>query len=675
MGSSASMVGLLQKAIPGLRVSGESIDRTAYSRDLWPRRNFDLRDGSGLGSTEPAAIAWPTSTEQVSWILRLCAEEGISVVPFGAGSGVCGGISPHAKSLILDLKGMARWRRLDERAPELDVEAGALGLPLEERLQAKGWTIGHFPSSILCSTVGGWVAARGAGQCSGRYGKVEDMVASLELVDGRGHVHQIDRHPHGPDLLPLVIGSEGTLGVITSATFRLHRNPTSRVFAGWELPSMRAGWMAIRELYQAGLRPAVCRLYDPFDSFLARTKTRENDGRVSKPRSDHRSTRVLLRALRFPKAINQLVDLTANRLLGRSHLILIWEGEGDEPRRDAERAARLLREAQARSLGEEPARHWMTHRYSVSYRMSPMFMDGGFVDTLEVAAPWSSLEAVYDGVRRALGAHVFVMAHMSHAYPDGCSIYFSFAGQGRDDQESRRIYDHAWADAMQASVEAGGTLSHHHGIGRSKATGLARELGPQGVLLLQAVMRAFDPEGICNPGNLLPPRGETPTAYGRRPRGQAPIELDGESLLVHTAGDVSLAELQARLAQDGLTLRGAHVPGDRSVRQWLSQGAVGGPDPWSDPVDHLVAGLEADIGEHGKLSLRPMPRRATGPDLSALVCGTSLGVIQAASLRVESRTSASSVALRYQGERRTSLNQGELLLWRAVERELERLSR
>lgn len=504
----------LARALPGVRTSDDPADRVAYARDLWPRHHLAVRAGN-VGEHRPAGIVWPSSTEEVARVVRWAYETETPVVPFGAGSGVCAGVLPHDRMIVLDLKKMSRWRALDERARTLDVEAGQMGLPLEEDLERRGFTLGHFPSSILCSTVGGWVAARSAGQCSGRYGKIEDMVLALECVTGTGEVLTLRHRTSGPNLLPLVVGSEGTLAVVTSATLRLHRRPTERAFAAFSFPTTEHGWEAMRAIFQSGLRPAVSRLYDPFDAMLARR------GSVKKGGADAGGTpglgAAMLRSLlRRPGAINELLEGSiGSKVLGGSLLVLIYEGEGDAPARDLEATRALLETMRARYEGEGPARKWLLHRYSVSYRQAPVFAAGLFSDTMEVAAPWSKLGALYDGVRRALGAHVFVMAHMSHAYPDGCCIYFSFAGTAAKegagwDARCETTYDRAWKAALAAAVEAGGTLAHHHGAGRSKAPRLGSEIGDGGVRAVRALMRAFDPKGILNPGNLVP---DAPSPY------------------------------------------------------------------------------------------------------------------------------------------------------------------
>lgn len=517
----------LERAVPNVQTSEDAADRVAYSRDLWPRHHLAVRAGN-VAEHRPRAIVWPTSTEQVRQIVAWANETGTPLVPFGAGSGVCAGVLPHDKIVVVDLKRMARWRAFDPIAGTLDVEAGHMGLPLEEELNRRELTLGHFPSSILCSTVGGWVAARSAGQCSGMYGKIEDMILELECVTGSADVVRLHHRTSGPNLIPLVTGSEGTMAIVTSARLRLHPKPQARAFAGFSFPTTEHGWEAMRALFQAGLRPAVSRLYDPFDAMLARQGSvkKESSGSGKTPGL---GTAALRHLLRKPGFINELLEgRIGSTLLGGSLVVLIFEGTGDGPQREMEQARALFESMHGTYDGEAPARRWLRHRYSVSYRQAPVFAAGLFSDTMEVAAPWSKLRALYDGVRLALGAHVFVMAHLSHAYADGCCIYFSFAGTAATgtgvkrsagwDERCEVTYDRAWKAAMAAAIEAGGTLAHHHGVGRSKAPRMMHELGLGGIDTVRALLRAFDPNGILNPGNLLPPPSPSPYINDAHPK-------------------------------------------------------------------------------------------------------------------------------------------------------------
>lgn len=631
----ARWVEALERAHPGLPCSNAPVDRICYARDLWPRHHLAVRAGR-IAEHAPAAVAWPRDTAEVQRLVAWCAAEGVELVPFGAGSGVCSGVLPSEQTLVVDLKRMARWRRLDPEAGTVEVEAGVQGIRFEEELQARGLTVGHFPSSILCSTVGGWVAARGAGQCSGLYGKIEDMVVSLECVDGRGERARLHRRAHGPSLVPLWVGSEGVLGIVTSVALRLHPFPEHRSLAGYAFGHLDEGWEAIRALVQRGLRPAVCRLYDPFDSLLARLgavrpRRHAAAGGNAVGRGAALQAKLMGSALLRPRVANGAIAALGSRLLGGSLLVLVFEGPRDDCEAQLAEADRLTHQAGARRLGPGPARHWLAHRYGISYRQAPVFIAGGFADTMEVAAPWSRLGELYGAVREALGRHAVVMAHLSHAYPDGCSIYFTFAGAGRDDADCERRYDRAWSDALDATVRAGGTLSHHHGVGRSKATKLGAELGV-GVELVAAVRQAHDPAGILNPGNMRPAQGGRRPP--RRPCPQTP-SVDERSLLVHAPGQMRLDALERHLAGRGLSL-GASAGGEADVSSWLAAGAPGGPDPWLDPVDHLLAGFSVELPSGAGIDLAPGPRRAVGPDLSGLFFGTGerAGRFSSAHLRV-----------------------------------------
>jgi alkyldihydroxyacetonephosphate synthase len=623
----------IASAAPHVPQSQSPVDRALYARDLWPRHHLAVRDGE-IAAHEPSLVVWPRSTAEVAAIVRTAAAEGAPIAPFGAGSGVCGGTLPDRRTVVVDMKRMERIVGIDEARGILDVEAGAMGIRLEEDLEDRGYTLGHFPSSILCSTVGGWIAARSAGQCSGLYGKIEDMVVDLECVLGDGRVVTFARRTHGPDLTPILVGSEGVLGVVTRARLRLHRAPAERTFAAYSFPSVPAGFEAMREMFQAGLRPAVSRLYDAFDSWMAKRGSVKTDGpKVKKSEARSRGQRFAIKSLlRAPNLLNELVDRIGDKAFGGVTLVLVFEGTADEGRADRARAAAIAQRHGARDLGEGPARHWFAHRYSVSYRQAPIFMAGAFSDTMEVAAPWSRLGELYESVRRAMRGKVFVMAHLSHAYPDGCSIYFTFAGSSPTRAEAEAKYDAVWADALDAAIAAGGTLSHHHGVGRSKAPKLGSELG-LGIEIVHALRGVFDPSGILNPGNLVPRSSDR-----RGPEAEIPksVRFDDVSLLAHAPGTATLGAVEEAAAARGLSLRVAGLDPAETVAHFLARGAPGSLDPWLDPVDHFVAGFTAKMTSGADLVVRPGPRRAVGPDLYALFHGQGerAGVLTSAHLRV-----------------------------------------
>jgi len=621
-------------SVPGLRVSGASSDLFAAARDLWPRGLVDIQSGD-LPENRPAAVVWPERAEEICQLLELARREGFRVVPFGAGSGVCGAVLPDDRTIVIDSKRMADFR-IEREAPVVHAGAGVLGLTLEQELEKAGYTAGHFPSSIVCSTVGGWVAARGAGQCSSRYGKIEDMVAGLDCVLGTGDFVPMRRRRSGPDLVPLVTGSEGTLGFITQVTLRLHPAPRVRRFLAYSCVNIESGFEILRTMMQSGLRPEVARLYDPIDSVLlgqsSNTKKSAKNSSAAVGRWFGGAAR---RALQKPRWLQRAIEALEGNVLGGATLILIFEGEADEAEQDAARAAAICSRAAARFLGEGPARRWLAHRYAVSFRQSSAFRLGAFTDTMEIAAPWSKLDAVYEGVRRELSEHALVMAHLSHAYPDGCSIYFTFSALGASGGHARERYEAAWRAGLGAVLAAGGNLSHHHGVGRSKAARLAAELG-QGTVLLERLRSAWDPSGMFNPGALEASDEESRTSL---PDARPAFALDELAQLAEVDARLSLGAVEALLDRANLTLGLSEAaPWSASVADWIALGFPGAVDAWADPVASRVAGFEARVGSvHARV--RATPRRATGPDLLSLFAGArgQVGVVERAQLALVKR--------------------------------------
>jgi alkyldihydroxyacetonephosphate synthase len=613
----------VREVLPELSSSERAVDRAAAARDAWPR-HLIAEASAPAQRPEPALVVWPEHPEQVEALVALARKHGAPLIPYGAGSGVCGAVQASPGAIVVDMKRLTGLRvRRDEGV--VDVQAGVLGVDLEAELERQGLTAGHYPSSILCSTVGGWVAARGAGQCSSRYGKIEDMVESADCVLGTGEALRLSRRFGGPNLLGLMIGSEGTLGLVTSARLRLHAAPAARAFAAYRLPSFERGAEAMRVLMQAGLRPAVMRLYDPLDSYLlGRGKVADAEGR--EPRSSGVPSGFWLRAaLGSPRALAAAIAGFEHFLSASASLILIFEGEREEARADLDRAERLLRELSGQSLGEQPARSWLAHRYAVSYRQSKVFQQGAFNDTLEVAAPWARLSQVYGAVREAAGAHALVLAHLSHAYPDGCSIYFTLVATRRGAALAR--YD-ALLDAVLGSALAeGATLSHHHGVGTSKAHWLDAELGG-GLETLRRLRRAWDPDRLLNPATFEPLR-EAPRVTLREP---VP-GVDAVSGIATFRAQTPLSELEAAAQAKGFSLGLLGAPPAITLGSYIDAGLPGAPDARSDPVRGFVCGIEAK-GAVAKFRLLPAPRRAVGPDLTALCLGAfgSIARVESASL-------------------------------------------
>ncbi|GAB4524497.1 MAG: hypothetical protein Tsb0020_42660 [Haliangiales bacterium] len=539
----------LERIVGPRRVSVRELDLHTYSRDMWPRLLLAVRDVGVPTPHRPHAVVWPESTAEVAAIVRLARSRGLPIIPYGGGSGVCGGTVPIYGGITIDLKRMDNLREVSGDDLICDVEAGANGERFERELARRGYTFGNFPSSIYCSTVGGWLATRAAGQMSTKYGKVEDRVTGLTADTGRGDIVETDalvRASRGPSWTQLLLGSEGTLGVITSARLRLAPAPAIRILRGYQFESVAHGVEAMRRVLQRGLAPAVLRLYDDVDTLMqVVTKRRGDDpagttgdrfapalglGAGALPTLpmglDEAAPKSMLRqaaglfgrqrarlgqalrrdamgaALARPRWANGILGAVAERALRRGCKFIIGL-EGARVRTEVE--ARLtfgeIERAGGHDLGEGPGRSWYEHRYAISYAMSPTFRDGAFVDTMEVASSWDRLLDLYDAVREAIGRHALVMAHFSHAYPDGCSIYFTFAATGSDRRDAERTYDAIWRDGLQAASRVGGTISHHHGVGLLKAPYMVGE-HREAMRILRALKRSLDPDGILNPGKL-----------------------------------------------------------------------------------------------------------------------------------------------------------------------------
>jgi alkyldihydroxyacetonephosphate synthase len=361
---------------------------------------------------------------------------------------------------------MARTRAIDETNLLASFGAGKNGLEAEQEVATRGLTIGHWPQSVAISSVGGWIATRASGQFSTAYGNIEDIVHSIEAVLPDGELVVLGRGPRasaGPDLRHIMLGSEGTLGVITGVTFSLRRAPAARAVAAFEAPDMNTGFEFQREVIQSGWRPPVARQYD---------------------------------------------EREAARLDARmSCCLVLMVHEGPAALVAAEKAA--VCEIAARfGLTTAPpdiVDHWLEHRNTVP-SWSAFLERNVIVDTVEVSAGWDAIGAVYDDAVTALKALPGCLngsAHSSHAYRSGLNLYFSFAIRGEDATTLEASYVAAWTAIMEATDRHGGSLSHHHGIGRVRAPWLERELGASGVALLRKLKTALDPTDMMNPGALF----------------------------------------------------------------------------------------------------------------------------------------------------------------------------
>ncbi len=496
-----NVVDRLKEALGADAVSVTDVDRRACARDLWPATTIAIREGD-FGPL-PDCVAWASSEEDVRKVLAVAVETGTPVIAYGGGSGVCGGTVAVQGGIILDLKRMDRVLALDAVSGTVTAQAGMMGERLERALEEKGFTMGHFPSSIYCSTLGGWLAARSAGQLSTKYGKIEDMVLGIAAVLPDGRVLRTKASPRsaaGPNWTQLLVGSEGTLGIITEGTLRVCPLPEHRAFRGFLFSDVPTGLDSIRKLLQKGVRPAAVRLYDELDTFMVGKKGAALP-QDEKSTGESWSHVVMQKAQRIAFAHPVVAGWLAKLLPKECLLILTFEGPKEMVQVEERISAAICAEAGAKDIGPGPAEYWWEHRYKVSYGLSAIYEAGAFADTIEVATTWDRLVPLYDAVREAIGGHAVVLAHFSHAYPEGCSIYFTFAATARGGEASLALYNQIWGDAMAACLRTGATITHHHGVGLARGKYMAEELGV-GLDLFRALKGVIDPKGILNPGKM-----------------------------------------------------------------------------------------------------------------------------------------------------------------------------
>jgi len=452
-----------------------------------------LRLRAGDLSVAPDAVLYPRAAEEVMSLLAVANDSGIAVVPYGGGTSVVGGVSADAKDfdavVTLDLSGMDHIADIDPNAGRAHAEAGIYGGALERALQAKGVTLGHYPQSFEFSTLGGWIAHRGSGQMSNRYGGAADWLLSARAAAPAGMLagEAFSASAAGPRLTDLLLGSEGIFGIITDATFRVRPLPKTHEDRGFLFRDFASGMAAIRRAVQEEIPIAMLRLHAWSD--------------LGKKQS------LVQRLGRF---YFDMRGLDARACV----LIAGFEGDAGDVESARQHFSSIASRLGAIDLGRGPGERWRAGRFQGPYLRDPLLDRGVGVDTLETATSWAMLDALHTAVRIALenairetaphpDARGIVMCHVSHSYADGASLYFTYIFPRKLDNEIAQ-----WQAIKKAATDAiaahGATISHHHGIGEDHLPWMAKEKGDLGLDILRAVKRAVDPKGILNPGKLIP---------------------------------------------------------------------------------------------------------------------------------------------------------------------------
>jgi alkyldihydroxyacetonephosphate synthase len=452
-----------------------------------------VRMRAGRPDGAPDAVVHPADHDQVRAVLEACSSRSVAVVPFGGGTSVVGGVSPirgsHQAVVALDLDRLGGILSLDKESATVNVGAGIRGPELERELAAQGLTLGHFPQSFEYVSLGGCAATRSAGQASTGYGAIEKMVLGLRLAAPAGEVSlpPLPASAAGPGLRGLLVGSEGTLGVISEVALRVREAPAKRSYEGMFFEDFDAGRRALRELAGEHALPDVARL------------------------SDEAETRMSL-ALAGDGGLKGKIGRAYLGLRGYDDgclAILGFEGGEYEVSLRRRRAMYLLKRAGGLPLGSSPGEAWLHGRFAAPYLRDDLLGAGVMVETLETATQWSNLAALHERVTgaietalAALGTPGMAMCHMSHVYESGASLYFTFLArqlEGREIEQWRAVK----GAASEAISTGGGTITHHHAVGVDHAPWMRAEIGEDGLDVLRAVKQRLDPAGIMNPGKLL----------------------------------------------------------------------------------------------------------------------------------------------------------------------------
>jgi alkyldihydroxyacetonephosphate synthase len=450
-----------------------------------------LRAGRPEGA--PDAVIRPTDREQVRAVLEQCARSSVAVVPWGGGTSVVGGVAPlrgeHAAVVALDMGRMGRVLELDRQSRIVTVQAGIRAVALERALARDGFTLGHFPQSYEYVSLGGCAATRSAGQASSGYGRIEQLVLGLRFTSPAGafDLAPVPASAAGPELRRLLVGSEGTLGVIDELALRVRPAPRERVYEGVFFTDFAAGVEALRALAQQRACPDVARLSD------------EAETRMS----------LALAGVGGVKGRLGRAYLGVRGYGGGCLAILGFEGEPDEVSARRKRALELVRRGGGLAVGRSPGEAWLKSRFSAPYLRDELLTHGVMVETLETATRWSNVRELHGAVGAAIsgaldsgGTPGLVMCHVSHLYETGASLYFTFLARQREGEELEQ-WRAVKRVASQAIVDGGGTITHHHAVGQDHAPWLADEVGETGVAALRALKAELDPAGIMNPGKLL----------------------------------------------------------------------------------------------------------------------------------------------------------------------------
>jgi alkyldihydroxyacetonephosphate synthase len=465
-------------------VQSDDFSRAKFSCGKFYAELLDMR--LNLVPNPPDAVVSPKSFDELVKIVEYCNQERIPLIPVGGQSSVTGALqAPHGGIALVLTKHFNKIERINTANKTVTVQAGISGPALEEELNRRGFTCGHFPQSFEYSTAGGWIAAKGAGQASTGYGKIEDMVVALKVVTPAGVIEtkEYPRTAQGWDIFRLFIGSEGTLGIIAEATLKIHNyRPQNTSYASFIFKSFEQAVAAMQKIIQCEYgKPHLFRISDPDETDIAfKTKGFDNS---------------------FSDRLLKLLGFLPGK---RSLMFVAVEGDKDFTKFVLKKIKGTARKGKAMYIGKSPVIKWLDQRYSSAYMRDPLMDMGIMSDTLETAVTWEELLKVWHAVRTYVNQRpkTVLMIHISHVYENGANLYFTFLSPMEKGNE-RNDFAAFHKGLVDTILENGGSLSHHHGVGRVLAPWIEGHLGRPSMAILGAVKKHFDPNNIMNPGGTL----------------------------------------------------------------------------------------------------------------------------------------------------------------------------
>ncbi len=441
-------------------------DRLIYAHGCYPVEYKWILQGKY--KYLPSAILIPNDTQELSKIMKLANKFDVGIIPFGGGSGIVGGSIPENQEIMIDMK---RFQEFSINPINLTAVGGAgiTGADFENMLNESGYTCGHYPQSFQSAVIGGMVATRAIGTFSTKYGKMDDMINSLEVVLPTGDIvntNNVPKRSSGPELKDLFLGSEGVFGIVTKAELYIYPIAEIRSFETYTFPTTESGLEAIRSFIQKGIKPPVIRLYDEV----------EGEHKIHKYGFER----------------------------GYALLILGFEGLVEMVNLEQKIVHDTCLASGGRHKGEKAAKEWFETRFSTKKMLDYDVIKGGTSDAIEVAAPWDKIIQVWTEMRKALAPYCDVVdCHFSHVYHSGSSVYVIFhAKTGGDDIDGEKRYQECLKVAIEASIANGGNVSHHHGVGKAKASFMHLEHGDAGHEVMKKIKSSLDPKGILNKGVL-----------------------------------------------------------------------------------------------------------------------------------------------------------------------------